>query len=266
MNVFPPLTGRLMYYASPHHPIWSERLTRRGAPMSDAPWHWLYKWMHLHAFHFPAPRVMGGANRAVVNGRWLTSAGAFRAFWSAARLTKSLNTVAEPRYPVRLESNCRRHKRGQQPEDCAIGCPATTVIICLCTSCLDSRRGVLTLLVWQTDVMGGKKNSPCCYSLLVIANLDVSLLLWFLDSGYFGAWYHAAWRKTKEWHLFKILRFYKDESLRAEPCFVLSPGKAALIIVPLQRELSRPILCLGVHQESISWHSHCSWAPIKCTF
>lgn len=166
MNVFPPLTGRLMYYASPPPPTphpqtlsdqrgWRS-MGRGGAPMSDAPWHWLYKWMHLHAFHFAASRVMGGANRAIVNRRWLTSAGAVRAFWSAVRLTKSLNTVAEPRSPVRLECNCRRHKRGQQPEDCAVGCPATTVIICLCTSCLDSRRGVLTLLVWQTDVMGKK--------------------------------------------------------------------------------------------------------------
>lgn len=56
MNVFPPLTGRLMYYASPSDQRGWWGAGRWGVSMSDAPWHWLYKWMHLHAFHFPAHR------------------------------------------------------------------------------------------------------------------------------------------------------------------------------------------------------------------
>lgn len=56
MNVFPPLTGRLMYYASPSDQRGWWGAGRWGVSVSDAPWHWLYKWLHLHAFHFPAHR------------------------------------------------------------------------------------------------------------------------------------------------------------------------------------------------------------------
>lgn len=56
MNVFPPLTGRLMYYASPSDQGGWWGAGRWGVSMSEAPWHWLYKWLHLHAFHFPAHR------------------------------------------------------------------------------------------------------------------------------------------------------------------------------------------------------------------
>lgn len=45
-----------MYYASPSDQRGWWGAGRRGVSMSDAPWHWLYKWLHLHAFHFPAHR------------------------------------------------------------------------------------------------------------------------------------------------------------------------------------------------------------------
>lgn len=56
MNVFLLLTGRLMYYASPSDQRGWWSAGRWRVSMSNAPWHRLYKWMHLHAFHFPAHR------------------------------------------------------------------------------------------------------------------------------------------------------------------------------------------------------------------
>lgn len=124
---------------------------------------------------FPSSQVTGGANRAIVNRGWLTSAGTARAFWWAAHLTKSLNSVAEPCSPVSRESNCQRHKCGQQPEDSAIGCPTATVIICLCISSLCMRKGTLTSIVWRTDL---EEKGPILLQSLSVKTHDLRLLLW----------------------------------------------------------------------------------------
>lgn len=130
---------------------------------------------------FPSSQVTGGANKAIVNRGWLTSAGAARAFWWATHLTKSLNSVAEPCSPVSLESNCQRHKRGQQPEDSAIGRPTATVIICLCTSWLCMRKGMLTSVVWLTDV---EEKGPLLFQPLSDKTHDLRLLLWSVATGW----------------------------------------------------------------------------------
>lgn len=154
MNVFPPLTGRLMYYASPSDQRGWWGAGRWGVSMSDAPWHWLYKWMHLHAFHFPAHRSREELiGPSLIGDDWLQLGPPMHFdglhIWQSL-LTQWLNHARLSAWSLIV----RDTNVVQQPEDSAIGCPNTTVIICLCTSWLCVRKGVLTSVVWQTDMLG----------------------------------------------------------------------------------------------------------------
>lgn len=207
---------------------------------------------------FPSSQVTGGANRAIVNRGWLTSAGAARAFWWAPHLTKSLNSVAEPCSPVSLESNCQRHKRGQQPEDSAIGRPTATVIICLCTSRRCARKGVLTSVVRLTDT---EEKGPLLLQPLSDKTHDLRLSLWSVATG----WQIALLACCQ---LYNWRSETRPLACRRKPehyAMFCSVRKQAPVIVPLLRERSRLILCLSVHQENTLWHNRGSCVPINHT-
>lgn len=141
MNVFPPLTGHLMYYASPPtHPHLireaDEARGRRGGGGCPCPTHPDIGYINdctFHAFHFPAhrsreeligPSLIGGDSRAHPS-----------IFSCALHVWQSIWTQWLKRAsPVSPQSNCQRHKNvGSCPEvgweGGAIGCPAATVIL-----------------------------------------------------------------------------------------------------------------------------------------
>lgn len=109
-----------MYYASPsdHGGWWG--VGRWGVSMSDAPWHWLYKWLHLHAFHFPAHRSQDELiGPSLIGDDWLQLGlpahpdGLY--VWQSL-LTRWLNCAPPlpPHLPVSQGPNCQRHKGGQR--------------------------------------------------------------------------------------------------------------------------------------------------------
>lgn len=108
-----------MYYASPSDQGGWWGAGRWGVSMSDAPWHWLYKWLHLHAFHFPAHRSRDELiGPSLIGDDWLQLGLPAHPdglhVWQRL-LTQWLNCAppTPTHIPVSLGPNCQRHKGGQ---------------------------------------------------------------------------------------------------------------------------------------------------------
>lgn len=111
-----------MYYASPSDQGGWWGAGRWGVSMSDAPWHWLYKWLHLHAFHFPAHRSRDELiGPSLIGDDWLQLGLPAHPdglhVWQRL-LTQWLNcappTPTPTHIPVSPGPNCQRHKGGQR--------------------------------------------------------------------------------------------------------------------------------------------------------
>lgn len=146
MNVSPPLTGRLMYYASPSDQGGWWGAGRWGVSMSDAPWHWLYKWLHLHAFHFPAHRSRDELiGPSLIGDDWLQLGLPAHPdglhVWQRL-LTQWLNCAppTPTHIPVSLGPNCQRHKGGQPLSAPGHRCDHES-LLALAEECAGRKRG-----------------------------------------------------------------------------------------------------------------------------
>lgn len=134
-----------MYYASPSDQGGWWGAGRWGVSMSEAPWHWLYKWVRLHAFHFPAHRsreeLMGPS---LIGDDWLQLG--LPAHPDGLRIWQS---PPPPPTPVSLGLTVR-HKDGQRPS--AAGSPLRSQV-CACFSWLvhsSGGKGGKETIMWSS--------------------------------------------------------------------------------------------------------------------
>ena len=175
MNVSPPLTGRLMYYASPsdQRGWWGAR--RRGVSMSDAPWHWLYKWLHLHAFHFPAHRSREELiGPSLIEDDWLQLGPPVHFdglhIWQSL-LTQWLNHALLSAWSLIVrDTNVGSSRR------IVLSAAQLPLWSSVCVHLGSAwEKGVLTSVVWQTDMEG---KGPLLLQPVSDKTHDLRLLLW----------------------------------------------------------------------------------------
>lgn len=181
MNVFPPLTGRLIYYASPSDQRGWWGTGRGGVSMSDAPWHWLYKWLHLHTFHFPAHRSREELiGPTLIGDDWL-QLGLPMHFdglhiWQSP-LPQWLNHAPLSSHSLIVGDM----KVGSSQKIVLPAAQPPLWSSSLCASWLHMRKGMITSIVWPTDV---EERRPLLLQALSDRTHDLRLLLWSVATGW----------------------------------------------------------------------------------